>query len=345
MSTFTREARRLDREVAERGEWIEKILRIEPEKQKRLYRHLDVEAKAAPGMTEAAETIMAPVDGATLRVLRSRPGAHGMAPASGSTRPVVFVPGWGAVPGEFEDLYEYLHGEVELYYIETREKPSSVPAGRRPDMSVEQSARDIAAAIRYLGLDVTDYVLLGSCWGASIILEALHQGCVAAPTVLAVDPMQRLWFPRPLLRFFFFWTPDFLVRLLKPLIVWLRLRGMEEPRQRERAEQFIREADIGKWRRAAVAARNFQLAGRLESIEQEVFVLTCSGDYIHDQRYYPVLTRRLPRGRFLSLQVDEAHRERMIGLAVREFARTPPEQGVPESFREYLKLAGDNGVT
>lgn len=340
MSEFSREARRLEREVGEREQWIEEVLRIDREKQQRLYRRLDTEARAAPRITEASETIMVPVDNGEIRILHSRLEASRKAVRS--ARPVVFVAGWGAVPEEFREFYEYLNGEIELYYVETREKRSSVLSGQRPDMSVEQSARDIAAAVKHLGLEEEAFVLMGSCWGASIVLEGLHQGCLAAPTVVAVDPMKSLWFPRWLLRFFFRWTPDLVVRLLKPLIVRVRLQGMTEPRQRERTEQFIRSADIGKWRRAAVAARNFQLAGRLESIRQEVFVLTCSGDTIHDQRYYPVLTKRLPRGWFLSLQVDEGHRERMIGLAAREFARTPADHGVPERLRDYVELSGDN---
>lgn len=337
MSEYRREARRLEREVAEKRAWIDKVLRLEPEKQNALYQWLDAEKRSAPAMTEASQMSMLPVEGAEIRLLHSRPrrAPEGGAPPA---RPILFVPGWGAVPGEFQEFYELLHDEVELYYLETREKHTSILREHKPEMSVSRSARDIAAAIRQLRLQERDFVLMGSCWGASIILQGLHDGSLEAPTILVVDPMQRLWFPRGLLRFLFRWTPDFVVALLKPLIVWLKLLGMKEPRQRERAEQFIRAADIGKWRSGAVAARNFQLAGKLESIRKEVFVLNCSDDAIHDQRYYPVLTSRLPRGRFLSLQVDEGHRERMMGLAAREFARASSEEGVPESLREYVTL-------
>lgn len=329
MSKFREEARRLEREVAERSSWIDEILRLEPAKQARLYKWIDSESQPGPEIAEAAETIRLPVTDGELRVLHTAPVRRG--------RPILFVPGWGAVPEEFKEFYEFLHGEAELYYLETREKQSST-LHRGAEMSVEQSARDIAEAIERLGLADRDFLLLGSCWGASIIVQGLYDRTLTAPTVLLVDPMESLWFPRWLLRVFFRFTPDFVVRFLKPLIVWLKLRGMTEPRQRARAEQFIRAAHVGKWRRAAVAARNFQLAGKLETIENEVFVLNCSDDAIHDQRYYPVLTDRLPHGRFLSLQVNERHRERMIGLAAREFGRVSAEEGVPESLRSYLKL-------
>lgn len=341
MSDFRREAKRLEREVADRREWIDEVLSLEPEKQAYLYEWIDAEAEPGPQITEAAETIMVPVEGGELRVLYSVPSSPAPRSQTSGTasraRPVLFVPGWGAVPEEFREFYHFLHDEVELYYLETREKRSSI-LDPRSGMNVGRSGRDIEKAIEKLGLRDRDFVLLGACWGSSIILQGLHDQTLSAPTVVLVDPMKSLWFPRWLLRFVFRWTPNFVVRLLKPLIVWLKLLGMQEPRQRQRAEQFIRAADIGKWRRAAVAARNFQLAGKLKTIEKELFVLNCSDDAIHDQRYYPVLTDRLPRGRFLSLQVDERHRERMVGLAAREFARVTAEQGVPESLRDYVKL-------
>lgn len=341
MSEFKREAQRLECEVAERRKWIDEVLTLEPAKQARLYQWLDTEADSGPQITESAETIMVPVEGGAIRILHSVPSSppprSHMSETASRVRPVLFVPGWGAVPEEFREFYQYLHGEVELYYLETREKRSSI-LDPRSEMSVEQSGRDIARAIGELGLEHRDFVLLGACWGSSNILQGLYDRTLSAPTVVLVDPMKSLWFPRWLLRFVFRWTPNFVVSLLKPLIVWLKLIGMKEPRQRQRAEQFIRAADIGKWRRAAVAARNFQLAGKLATIDKELFVLNCSDDAIHDQRYYPVLTDRLPQGRFLSLQVDERHRERMIGLAAREFARVTAEQGVPTSLRGYVKL-------
>mgnify|MGYP006294377913 CR=1 FL=1 len=84
-----------------------------------------------------------------------------------------------------------------------------------------------------------------------------------------------------------------------------------------------------------MAARHFHLAGKLGSIDRELFVLNSSNDAVHDQRYYPVITRRLSGGRFLSLQVDEKRREKMIGIAVREFARVGSTDGVPPSLKRF----------
>ena len=98
MSEYRREARRLEREVAEKREWIDKVLRLEPEKQNALYQWLDAEVRSAPAMTEASQMSMLPVEGAEIRLLHSRPrrAPEGGAPPA---RPILFVPGWGAVPG------------------------------------------------------------------------------------------------------------------------------------------------------------------------------------------------------------------------------------------------------
>lgn len=342
MFEFEKQSRRLEQEVAERSEWIEEVLSLDENRRRRLHRMIEEEWRSGPEMTELAEMIMVPVPGGEIRVLHLSPSAAGgTGPEAGgetARRPVLFVPGWGALPEEFQEFYDVIHGEVDLYFLETREKRSSNLDSGPWDMSVSRSARDIAEAVEYLGLSGRDYLLMGACWGSAIILEGLHLGILKPPTVVTVDPMKRLWFPRWALRFFFRWMPPELIALLKPLIVWVKLLKMEEPRQRERAEAFIRDADIRKWKGAAVAARNFQLAGKLASIADEVFVINSSDDTIHDQRYYPVITDRLPRGRFLSLQVGEKQRERMMGFAALAFARTRAEEGVPELFAEYVKL-------
>ncbi|MFP4408558.1 MAG: hypothetical protein ACLFPW_08575, partial [Spirochaetaceae bacterium] len=73
MSTFREEKLRLEREVAARSEWIDEILRLEPEKQKRLYEWIDSETQPGPEIAAAAETIRLPVADGELRVLHSVP--------------------------------------------------------------------------------------------------------------------------------------------------------------------------------------------------------------------------------------------------------------------------------
>jgi pimeloyl-ACP methyl ester carboxylesterase len=271
------------------------------------------------------------VPDAEIRVFHSRPaGATGR-------RPIVLVPGWGTIPQGFQDFYELVHGQAELFYLETREKLSS-RLGRSPDMSVLRSARDIRAALEELGLaGKRDFVLMGTCWGASMILEGLLAGELEAPTVILADPMHTLWFSKWVLRWVSPLLPSALVHLLRPVLRQALLGDMKETAQKQRTFAFVNSADIWKWKKSAEAARDFELFGRLPTVGRELFVVNGTADKVHDQRHYPRIARELPGGRFLYVPVDEAHRERMFAAVALEFARRSSADGLPASLAGFEK--------
>ena len=280
---------------------------------------------------EVSRELYVPVPGAELRVYHSRPAS----PVA--RRPIVLVPGWGTIPQGFQGFYETLHGQAELYYLETREKISS-RLGRRPDMSVLRSGRDIQTALAALGLaGKRDFVLVGACWGASMILEGLLAGELDAPTIILADPMHTLWFPKWVLRWISPLLPAAMVRLLRPVLRQAMLGDMKESAQKQRTFAFVNSADIWKWKKSAEAARDFELFGRLQSLSRELFVLNGTADKVHDQSHYPRIARELPRGRFLFVPVDERYRERMFAAVALEFARQSAADGLPASLAGFEK--------
>jgi len=273
-----------------------------------------------------------PVGDAEIRVFHFRP------PRPQAFRPVVVLPGWGATPEGFQELYAVLHDKAELYYLETREKASSRLLHRRPDMSVSRSARDVQAALEELGLaGRRDFLLLGACWGGTIILRGLAEGSLEAPTVVVADPMHTLWFPRWVLRHISPLLPAAAVHLLRPILLHSMLGDMKEPAQKQRIFQFVRSADVWKWKKAAEAAREEELFGALSGIKKEVFVLNGTRDKVHDQRNYPRIAGELPSGRFLFMPADESLRERLFGVVALEFAKVSAAQGLPASLAGFEK--------
>jgi pimeloyl-ACP methyl ester carboxylesterase len=280
----------------------------------------------------AREEVMVPVEGAELRVFHFR--SHDPS----ARRPIVMIPGYGATPEGFQDFYTAVRDKAELYYLETREKSSSRITGKPADMSVSRSARDVQQALSYLGLAGScDFVLIAPCWGASIVLHGLIEGSLDAPTVLVADPMHTLWFPRWVLRYVSPFLPSLLVRALRPFIARSMLGDMQEPTQKLRAFAFVYGADPWKWKKAAEAARDFELFGRLSGVSREVFVLNGPNDKIHDQRLYPRIASEMPGGRFISMQTHERHRERLFGVAALEFARVSAGEGLPLSLARSEK--------
>lgn len=270
-----------------------------------------------------------PVPGAEIRVIRVLPERPE------TRRPVVLVPGWGTNPEGFRGFYEPLHGRTEFLYIETREKNSSRILDRRTDLNVERAALDIRAALDAAGLAGRDYVLVGACWGSAQILEGLIRGILDAPTVLLADPMHTLWFNKWALRWITPLIPAAAIRIIRPLLREVLVGDLKDGEQKRRIFDFINNADVGKWKKSAEAARDFELFGRLGAVRREVFVLNGTGDKVHDPGNYPRIAAELPAGRFLRMPVDEILRERMFSTVAREFAGVGAREGLPARLAEF----------
>lgn len=263
---------------------------------------------------------------------------HHTPPRPLSLRPLVFLPGWGTTPEGFADFFNIVDGRIECYYVETREKNSSVLSKSEARCDMEQKARDVREVLRKTGLlGSEDYILMGTSWGASVIAYGLAREIFQAPTVVLYDPMYRLWFPQWILRYLVPLTPDWMWSLVKPLAKRIALRGMREKRQRERAEAFIDGATVWKWRRCAYQVRGFELYDMAPDIQDEVYIVSGGEDKIHDQSHYPRLAARMPAGRFFQLPVHESQREYLLGYTALEFSKVRESQSPPGLFKEYEK--------
>jgi len=283
--------------------------------------------------TQEAEEIFVPVEDGEIRVFHHKP----LNPIS--KRPIVFVPGWGALLDSFRDFYEIIFHRAEFFHIETREKISSRLHRRRARMDMNQKARDLRDVIRNLGIDQRpDYLLFGTCWGSAIILQGLIDRILASPTVIAFDPMHTLWFPKWLLNWVVPFTTISMANLIRPLAKRITLSGMTEEVQRKRTGRFIDNAEIWKWKRAALHTKNFELFGNLHRVLQEVFVCNGTRDKIHDNSHYPKIAMEIPKGRFLYMKTDESKRERLMGIVALEFAKIRQENGLPPLFQRFEKI-------
>jgi hypothetical protein len=288
--------------------------------------------ESAPRFWETGEEIWVRTGGAELRVIHCPRAGTGTGP---QPRPIVLVPGFGVIPEGFQEFYRAVHGKAEFFYIETREKGSArlLPGA---DMSMGRMAKDLAELLAAVGLGPgTDYVMAATCWGATIALEGLLAGTLRLPTLLACDPMHALYFPRWVLRWVSPVLPVGVVKALRPAIYSAMLGDMKEPVQKQRTRDFVYGADVGKWKRAAEAARDVELVGRMGGVSQEVLVLNGTADKVHDPALYPLLAAELPRGRFLFMPADESARERLFGTAAVELSTVSSPEGLPPSLAPF----------
>jgi len=254
---------------------------------------------------------------------------HVPAVGRAARRPVVFVSGWGTTPDSFPSFYSAMAPDTEVFHVETREKGSSVLNRKTASFSMDQFAVDISAAVEYFTLQSRDPVLVGTCFGSAVIIHGLSQGLINVDSVICYDPMARLWVPRWVIRIIGSTFPPSVLMALRPTFRRIVLAGMKEPVQRARSAAIIDNAEMWKWRRAALALMDWNLFDVAESVSQRVHVVNGSHDRFHDSTLFPDVAAALPEGVFVRIPVDESHREQLMGIVTSEFAAhedtsTPP---------------------
>ncbi|MHA1200257.1 MAG: alpha/beta hydrolase [Candidatus Heimdallarchaeaceae archaeon] len=327
------------------------IFNINSELEQKAHEMLTATERDVPDFWESSTTkiLYAPVDDGEIRIYHFKPDN----PIS--KRPLVLIPGWGGTEIGYVDFYEVIHDKVECYYIETREKRSSKLDRKNAKMDMNQKAKDIQDVINYLKLDKEDFVLFGTCWGGAILLHGLIDGTIDAPTIMTHDPMHTLWFPKWFLKYVTPFLPVFAIKMMKPILRriqmrgmneevqrkraenFIDMRGMNEEVQRKRAENFIDNAEPWKWKRAAESVRDFELFGNISGITKEVFIINGTQDKIHDQVTYTKIAAEMPYSRFIFIKTDESRRERLMGLVALEFSKVTKDDGIPPSLKDFEK--------
>jgi len=177
--------------------------------------------------------------------------------------------------------------------------------------------------------------LIGTCWGSTILAHGLARRILSAPTAVLFDPMHTLWFPKWLLKWVVPLIPLWLWNLIRPIGKRIAIKGMNEPTKRSRAEMFVDNATLWKWKRSGIQVQDANLYHSMPQIQQEVLVMNGVQDKIHEQEHYPKLAALIPKGRFFHIPVDESQREQLLGLASVLFSQVTKDEGLPEELRGF----------
>ncbi len=313
-------------------------LTISPDLQQKVDQLIESSKREVDSYWDSKDTeyIYVPVDGGEIRVIHVKPENPK------NKQSLVHLPGWGVNPVGFKILYEVLHEDYEFYYIETREKSSSKIKRRKANMTILQMAKDVQKALDYLGFADKNFVMFAPCWGATIAIEGIKANVLKIPRLIVNDPMHKLWFNKFLLNISPI-IPTFVVTIIKPILMFFAFLGMKEKTQLERNRQFVKNAVVWKWKRAAYQVKDLELYGTLGSIDQEILVFNGTTDKVHQQSDYPKMAKELPNGRFFFMNTDESNRERLQAIVMKEFADVDTKIGIPPSLLQFEKeLLRDN---
>ncbi len=311
------------------------ILTITPEQQKKIKQQIELlKQENVPEYWKEpyCKIHWIPIDDGEIRVLHIKPDN----PVG--IRPIIFLGGWQTMAYQFFDMYKIMYDRVEFYVLETREKYTSKLNRRKANMSVNQKAIDVQKVIEYFKMENTDYILFGTCWGAAIICQGLLDKTIIPPkTIIIFSPMHKLWINKFFLKVIGPLLPAFFIGFLLKIIPIFLFIGEKAKTQKNRIFQTIKDAESWKWKKAAIAAKDLELFGKLSAIEEEVLVIGGTHDRVHKSYDYPRFADEMPKGRYFYLGIDEAEREFTMGLILLEFAKISSKQEIPLLFAEYEK--------
>jgi pimeloyl-ACP methyl ester carboxylesterase len=193
---------------------------------------------------------------------------------------IVFIPGFSTGPYSWNDLWDCLHEEYNLYVVEKRElKSSKVKWKHKANM--DRLAEDIENIIESLNLDLKRTVLMGTCLGSSIIGRVASRNNLQFLGLVLMNPPRKFFLPMVLLPIAYI-TPSFFMSIIgKPLIkTWMKL-SLPPSQQREIYMETIRNANGMRWKKYLAITR-WDSFDDYAQITSPTFVLGASEDKVHE---------------------------------------------------------------
>ena len=278
----------------------------------------------------ASDITYVPIEDGELRVFHHKPDNIT------TKRPVVFVPGYVANPISWVDFHVVHQGFGEYYYLETMEKRSSrIKKTRKTSMTVNQTAKDLGKAIENLGLKNKDFVLYGSSYGSTNILEGLIHGYFTAPTIVIHDPMVKWVHDNPGYDILIKVVPQFILSALRMPLAHLFLMGMKNKANKERMLDFCRGIQPWKFKRCTLQNNKLNLFNDLKKIKEEVFFTTGPLDRYHLRIEYYNYAKELSKGRLIFMNTPDPDRQLIAGIIGTEFMKITRDDGIPESIKQF----------
>jgi pimeloyl-ACP methyl ester carboxylesterase len=196
--------------------------------------------------------------------------------------PVILLPGLASIIENFKETILALTVNHTVYFLETREKSSSIISGR-VGFSIPEIATDIPVVIDKLGLENNSYILAGYSLGASVV-SATYGNLKQKPlAVVLIEPSATFKWP--------WWLP-LLARIavpfygvIKHFIKWymkkFRINKEEDYEMYVLNARIIDRADPQKLAATVLSIRHFEAWEYLEHIDVSCLVIGVSLDKFH----------------------------------------------------------------
>ncbi|HOP62686.1 MAG TPA: alpha/beta hydrolase [Spirochaetota bacterium] len=252
------------------------------------------------GNTEVNEYMVMLSDGVSLKVVDFKPEK-----ADGNKPSVIFIAGWISLINGWQGVLKELTSEYRVFYIESREKRSSViPEKTKVSFTMNRFREDIKELVKMLVPGDDKFVLAGSSLGASAILEYCAQVRRKPECAILVGPNEDFRFPR-LLGAIIPLIPPVAYFTVKPVIKWylrnFRLDKKKEKAQVVKYERTLDLADPYKLKANALALKNYSIWERIQGISTPCLIFGATTDKLHSIDKLKKLVELIPEVQYIEL--------------------------------------------
>lgn len=220
-----------------------------------------------------------------------------------SLPPVVLLPGLASVIDNFRDTLIALTEKHIVYFLETREKGSSIISGK-VGFTIEDIASDIPMVIKKIGLASQSYILAGYSLGASVIAASFGAITQKPKNVVLIEPSATFKWPWWLLVLARFAVPVY--GIIKPFLKWymktFRINTKEDYEMYEINARILDRADPKKLAATVIAVRKFEVWDYLPSIDVPCLVIGVSHDKFHSHDEASEVATRIKNSCYIDVQ-------------------------------------------
>ncbi len=276
---------------------------------------------ASQGVKLNVVTFTPPPTHHTFFALSSEPCAPRPEPCALSPAPfIILLPGLASVIDNFRETLIALTEQHTVFYIETREKGSSMVSGKA-GFSIPDIASDLPLIIEKLGLKTGEYVLAGYSLGAAVIAAASQQIASKPLATVLIEPSGTFkwpWWLLPVARYGIGLYP-----LIKPFIKWymkkFHINKEGDFEMYEINSRVLDQADPRKLSSAVIAIASFEIWGYLEAIETPCLVVGVSHDKFHSHDEGSSIANVIKDCEYLDVENNKRAHSAEVGTIIDDF--------------------------
>lgn len=229
---------------------------------------------------------------------------------------LLLLPGFGSLPSAWDKVLLAMMEDYRIYVIETREKHTA-QLGKKPDVSPERFARDIAEIVDYLMLE--DYLMIASSYGAGFTLLAMSMGLMNPRTVYMVGPVLRVEIPDYAWPFAYIMNPVLWHIFVKPVAKFVLKYIYLDRSQKDQAKKYFGYFDsynVMRVKRTILTQRKFRITeDQLAKVDGNCIFIGAEKDKAHAAEITMGIHKAVKGSKYYDLGTNmAAHSQPLVDL-------------------------------